>query len=237
MRESGLFGLTQMSRVLRALCHALVVLLPLLGLMATGLVINRSREDGTFELLFAHPLRRDMWFLGMTLTRYLTLFVPLVVVTLGFSLLQIALRGQAVEAVFLSRMLALCAGLLAAFVGIGLAISTFVSHPARAMMYVLLTWGLSIAFVDFVLIGLMLKWQFQPQLVFALAALNPVEAARIALLSDIEPELATLGPVGFYLSNQLGSNTVFYIGLVWPTVLGIGTWFAALTHFKRSDLV
>ena len=41
LRESSVFGFTGMGRVLLGFCHALVLVLPLLGLSATGQVVNR----------------------------------------------------------------------------------------------------------------------------------------------------------------------------------------------------
>ena len=53
MRESSFMGFTGTGRVLLSLVHALLLLLPLLALMATGQVIVSSRLDGTLELLFS----------------------------------------------------------------------------------------------------------------------------------------------------------------------------------------
>ena len=73
--------------------------------------------------------------------------------------------------------------------------------------------------------------------VFALAAVNPVQAARMALLSSAEPTLATLGPVGFYLANHIGAGGLFALGVVWPAVVGLGGWLVAWLAFRRSDAV
>ena len=69
MRESSVLGFTGMGRVLLSFCHALVLLLPLLALSATGQTVNRSRDDGTLELLFSHPLSRTGYFTAVTITR------------------------------------------------------------------------------------------------------------------------------------------------------------------------
>ena len=44
MRESRILGFTGMGRVLLSLCHALVLLLPLLALTATGPVVQRGND-------------------------------------------------------------------------------------------------------------------------------------------------------------------------------------------------
>jgi hypothetical protein len=73
--------------------------------------------------------------------------------------------------------------------------------------------------------------------VFALAAANPVQTARMALLASAEPTLATLGPVGFYLANRLGTDLLFALGIAWPALVGVGGWLVAWQSFRRGDAV
>lgn len=237
LRESSLLGFTGMGRVLLSFTHALLLLLPLLALTATASMVNRARDDGSFELLFTMPLRRTTWFIGSSAVRYLVLVIPLVALMAGMGLYGQVIRGQEVPWPFLWRSLAVCAALLFCFAGIGVAISTFVRHPAKATTYVILVWALAVALLDFGLIGLMLKWQLDPKAVFTLAALNPVQDARMALLSSIEPDLGTFGPVGFYLANRIGGSALFLLGLVWPAIVGLTAWSAALWRFRRGDLL
>jgi hypothetical protein len=105
------------------------------------------------------------------------------------------------------------------------------------MTYLILFWVAGVALLDFGLIGLMLGWELNPRAVFLIAALNPVEAARLALLSAAEPDLATLGPVGFYLSNRVGATGLLAWGVAWPLAFGCAVWGLALRWFRRSDLV
>ena len=84
---------------------------------------------------------------------------------------------------------------------------------------------------------LMLRWRVNPRAVFVLAALNPVEGARLALLSGLTPELSTLGPVGFYLAYRVGPAALYALGVIWPALLGLASWTLALRRFRRGDLV
>ncbi|WP_163996251.1 ABC transporter permease [Pyxidicoccus caerfyrddinensis] len=237
LRESSLLGFSGMGRVLLSFCHALVLLLPLLALTATGQVVNRAREDGTLELLFSLPVRRGAFFVAVSGVRYTALVVPLVVLMLGMSLLGQLAFGQGVPWGFLLRAVAVCAALLLAFVGLGIAVSTLVRSQARAMIWLLTLWALGVALIDFGLVGLMLQWRLDPRTVFLLAALNPVQAARMALLSGVTPDLSVLGPVGFFLANRLGGAGLFAVGTLWPVAVGLGAWAHALRRFQRSDLV
>lgn len=237
LRESSVIGFTGMGRVLFSLCHALVLLLPLLALLATGQVVNRARDDGSLELFLSHPIGRSAYLVGVTAVRFAVLTLPLLVVMLGLAALGRAAWGQAVPWSFLARALAVCAALLAAFVGLGLATSVWVRQPARAMTVLLLLWAAGVALLDVAGIALLLRWRIPAQGVFLLAAANPVQAARMALLSSAEPTLAALGPVGFYLANRIGARALFALGVVWPVAVGAGGWLLAWRAFRRGDVV
>ena len=233
--ESSVMGFTGMGRMLFSLSHALLLLLPLLALALTGQVVNRAREDGALELLLTQPVRPGTFLAAVTATRLLAVTAPLVAMLVLASAIG-ALLGQAVPWRFVARAVALCAALLWAFTALGIAISVRVRNAARAMTAVVLAWALAVALLDFGLIGLMLSWRLEPAAVFALAVANPVEAVRVALLSAAQPDLATLGPVGFFLVDRLGDARILALGVGWPIVFGALVWWSARRSFERGDL-
>jgi len=237
LRESSLLGFTGMGRVLVGLTHALLLVLPLLALTASSQVVNRARDEGALELLFSHPIRRGAYFIGVTLSRYVVLTVPLVLLFVALAVLGSTVLGGAPSWSILLESVAVSAALLATFLGVGLFVSTFVGSQARSATIALLVWILSVALLDFALIGVMLQWRLQPQGVFALALLNPVQAARMALLSAGDPELSVLGPVGFYVANRVGATVLLVLGIAWPLLAGLATWLLAFVRFTRGDVV
>jgi ABC-2 type transport system permease protein len=237
LRESNVMGFTGMGRVLLTLCNVLILLLPLLALVGSVQVVNRSREDGTLEFLFSLPVTRGEYFGAVSLVRYLSVLAPLLVLMPALGLLELVVFGQPIPWGFLGRALVISASLLWSFVGIGLIVTVRVNNQAKALMYLLLAWVVGVALLDFALIGLMLQWRLNPESVFILACLNPVQCARMALLSAAEARLGALGPVGFYLANRLGSNVVFALGFLWPTLVGCLAWTVAWRSFRRGDLV
>lgn len=233
--ESSVLGFTGMGRMLFSLSHALLLLLPLLALALTGQVVNRAREDGALELLLSQPVRPGTFLAAVTATRLLAATVPLVAMLLLVAVVG-ALLGQAVPWRFLARAIVLCVALLWAFTALGIAISVRVRSATRAMTAVVVAWALAVALLDFGLIGLMLTWRLEPAAVFALAVANPVEAVRVALLSAAQPDLATLGPVGFFLVDRLGDARLLALGVGWPLVFGALVWWSARRSFERGDL-
>lgn len=237
LRESGVIGFTGMGRALMSWSHALLFLLPLLALSATSQVVNAARDDGTLELLASNPVSRTGYFVGVTLVRVLALVVPLLVAMPAVALVGAAAFGQDVPWGFLVRGMAVSSALLLCFTAIGLALSTLVRNQSKALMLTILAWAAGVALIDFGLVGAMLQWELPPQAVFALAALNPVQCARLALLSAAQPELSTFGPVGFFLANRIGSTGLLALGLGWPLLLGITAWVWSLGAFRRRDLM
>ena len=237
LRESGVIGFTGMGRALMSWSHALLFLLPLLALSATAQVVNTARDDGSLELLLANPVSRTGYFLGTSLVRIGALCLPLLVAMPAMALFGGAAFGQEVPWDFLLRGMAVSTALLLCFVSIGLLLSTLVRNQAKALMLTILVWALAVALIDFALIGVMLQWELPPSAVVALAALNPVECARLALLSGAQPELSTFGPVGFFLANKIGSAGLLWAGIGWPLLLGLCAWTWSLGAFRRRDLV
>jgi ABC-2 type transport system permease protein len=236
-RESAILGFTGSSRVLLSFTHALLLALPLIALTATAPVIQRAREDGSLELMLSQPLSPATWFAATFGVRYLALLAPLALAMIGIGAWGQLAHGDPIPWPFVGRALAISASLLLAFAGIGACISAYVRDPARVITYLVVAWALGVALLDFGVIGVLLRWQVNAQAVFALAIANPVEAARLALLGHLDPDLGTYGPVGFYLANRIGTGALFAIGLVWPATVGALTGWLAYQRFRRSDRV
>jgi ABC-2 type transport system permease protein len=236
LRESTVLGFTGISRVVLNLANAVAIVLPLVSLVATCQSVVRARTSGFFELFLAQPCRRSRWFVAVLCSRLLVIAGPLLLL-LGIALIAGAVRGETTLLPLVVRSAAVTLVLTFAFVGIGFLLSTLARNAERATVYALVAWLFASALHDFALIGVLLQVQLAPQAVFALAASNPVEAARLAILSGIDPELSVLGPVGFWLANTLGPARTLALGVGWPLVLGVvTTWFAA-RRIERMDLV
>jgi ABC-2 type transport system permease protein len=238
LRESSVLGFTGLSRVVLNMANAVVLAVPLVALVATCQTVVRARQSGFFELMMSQPLRRSDWFYGAVVSRFVVVAGPLVLLLVGALLVGAIAspRDTALVSVVL-RSLAVTAALSWAFIGLGFLVSTRARTPERATVAALLVWLMASALHDFALIGLLLRVRLSPQAVFALAAANPVEAARIAILGAIDPELSVLGPVGFWLAHSLGPTLSVVVGVAWPLCLGTAALVRAERTLSRSDLV
>lgn len=236
LRESAVLGFTGLSRVVLNVANAVVLVLPLVALVATCQTVVGARTSGYFELFLAQPCRRRDWFLAAVLARAAIVLVPLL--ALGAVVLVLGrITGELeLEAIVLGAG-AVTVALAWAFLGLGLLVSSLARSAERATVYALLVWLTASALHDFALIGLLLELRLEPRLVFGLAALNPIEAARLAILSGIDPELSVFGPVGFWIASTLGPKWTAAVGVAWPALLGSGALLVAARRLGRMDLV
>lgn len=238
LSESSVLGFTGLSRVILNVANAVVLAVPLVALVATSQTVVRARQSGVFELMLSQPARRADWFHGVVLSRFAVVIGPLVAL-LGLALVVGAVTGPADTALVsvVLRSLAVTTSLAWAFIGIGFWISVWARTAERATVLALLAWVTAAALHDFALIGVLLRFKLTPIAVFALAASNPVEAARIAILGAVDPDLSVLGPVGFWLANSLGPRMSVAVGIGWPLLLGTLALVRAERRLSTSDLV
>ena len=235
-REAPLLGFTGSARVLFSLGHALVLVLPLIALTATAPAIGRARDDGSLELLFSQPLARGPYLAAITAVRVIAIVAPVALLFVAVAAWGAITHAQPIPWAYLARVVGVDAALAWAFAGIGVLISATARHPVRTLTYIVLVWAAAVVLVDAGLVGVLLRWRLDPHVVFTLAAANPVEEARLALLSGVDHDLSTLGPVGFYLSQHVGDGALYALGLVGPIAWGGAAWLVALVRFRRGDI-
>lgn len=236
LRESSVLGFTGISRVVLNLSNAVALVLPLVALVATSQTVVRARSSGFFELFLAQPCKRSDWFGALLWSRLLVITGPLWLLLTAAAVIG-SVRGETGLVSLVVRSALVSFSLSFAFIGIGLLLSSLARTAERATVYALLAWLAASALHDFALIGALLRVHMPPQVVFALAALNPVEAARITMLGSIDPNLAVLGPVGFWLSNQLSPIALLSVGVGWPLLLGAICLAWCMRLLQRMDLV
>ena len=238
LRESSVLGFTGLSRVVLNVANATVVAVPLVALVATCQSIAKARTSGHLELLFTQPTQRNDWFIGLLLARLAVLLGPLVVLLATTAVVGLVTTGQDASLLpMVVHALLVSTSLVLAYVGLGLLVSAIAQSLERAVVYALLVWLASVALHDFALIGVLLQWHVPAPVVFALAAMNPVEAARLAVLASVDPELSVLGPVGFWIANELGANLAYFFGLAWPATVGIVSLIVAARLVRKGDAV
>lgn len=237
LRESTVLGFTGLSRVLLNLANAVLVVFPLVVLIGTHSAVVRARTTGFCELMLTQPVRRSTWFFALLTSRLIVLVGPLVVLLVGSFIGAAFLEPEPGLAFIGFKSLAVCVALVFAFVGIGLLISALSRTAERAMVWALLVFVTTAALHDVLLITTLLRTSLPPQVVFALAVLNPSEAARVGILASADPELSVLGPVGFWLANSMGPMFALGLAIGYPLLLGVVTTWLAARRTETMDLI
>jgi ABC-type transport system involved in multi-copper enzyme maturation permease subunit len=232
-RESAIVGFTGYGRVLAGVVQVSLLLVPLLALFSTLPAVAGARQSGQLEFIFAAPIeRREVW-AGLFWTRMGAVAAPILGTALALAVAASA-GGTPLAPSLLATFGGALVGQTACFAALGMLLSTVSRTPEQALVRGLMAWLTAAVLVDFVLLGALLRWSLPPQVVFALATLNPVQAGRVAVLAQVEPDLAVLGPVGTWAASNLGVGATVAWGVGWPLVLAGGLAWAGRRAFERG---
>ncbi len=121
------------------------VVLSLVALLFGFDAFSREREDGTLKLMLANALPRSSLLLGKWLGNFLSLAVPILLVTLlGITLLGLdpSIRITALGAGRPALLLAVALLYVAVFLSLGLLVSARARRSASSLVVLLLVWAL-----------------------------------------------------------------------------------------------
>lgn len=235
-RESEVFGFTGYGRVLAGVVQASLLFVPLLSLMATTQAIPAARAGGVLEWYTTLPADRSDVFRALWWPRVVAVAGPAVAAVLVLGTVAAA-TGRALSPSLWAALLALLAGQGFCFAAIGMAVGASTRSSEGALVRGLSLWAACALLVDFVILGVMLRWELPAWLVFVLAGLNPMQAGRIGLLAAFDAEMGTLGPVGTWAVVTLGTPLTTAWGLGWPWVVGFVALAWAQGKFFKSDVL
>ena len=235
-RESAVLGFTGFGKVMGGVVQASLLLVPLLSLASTAQAVTSARQSGVLEWYLAQPVSRDACFRALFAPRLLALVAPLVGAVVALASAAWAL-GQPVPAPLVATFLAVLASQALVFGAVGMWLSCVSRTPEQALLGAVGVWMGAAVLVDFVLLGVMLRWDLPPAAVFLLAGLNPMQDGRVAVLAAIDPQMGALGPVGTWAVTTLGAGWTLAWTLGWPVVLAVGTSLLARRAFLRRDVL
>ena len=127
--------------------------------------------------------------------------------------------------------------LSAAFLGISFLISSVVKSSEVALGLSFFVWIVLLAFIDIALISLMMQHRLSEEIIIAISLINPMEIFRVAAISLFDPELTVMGPVAFYILDNIRLSMFILFSILYPILLGLGFAFFGFKIFKKTDLV
>lgn len=231
----GSHGFAGFGRTAAGLLNLIMLVVPLMALTAGAGSIAGERERGTLLYLLAQPVSRTQMLLG----KYLGLSASLVCslcIGFGISAGVLAWRAGGVGVASFVILIALTSLLAVAMLSLGMLISVISRRTAVATGLALFTW-LGLVFVsDLGLMASSVIFKLRVQEIFGLAAINPLQSFKMAVIVNMNASLDVLGPVGAYASQTLGN------ALPWVLVSSLAVWtlaplgLAVLLFVRRSSV-
>jgi ABC-2 type transport system permease protein len=234
--QSVVMGFSGLSRLLLVYIQVTIVILPIFILITTVRSISGDRESHILEYMLSFPVSLKDYYWGKLLGRFVTVFFP-VFVAMILGVIWGLVKGASVPWQMLLLYSALLFALTWVFLGIAFFISTLVKSQDIALGTAFFVWIILLAFIDIVLIGVMMQSNVDERIIIFSALANPLETFRIGAISLFDPELTVIGPTAYYILDIFGKNLFMVFSIIYPVILG--TLFAVLGYnlFKRRDLL
>ncbi|WP_421703347.1 ABC transporter permease [Aliiroseovarius sp.] len=234
--ESRVLGFTGLSRLLVTYIQITMAVLPLFIIVATARSMVGDREAGNLEYMLAFPVGLGTWFWGRFVARLVLILLP-VLLALGIAAVFGAMKGHEIPWRHVGLYSGLTAALATCFLGIGFFLSAVSRSTEVALGASLMIWLLLVALLDLLLLSVLIKAQFVPDFVIAIALANPLQSFRTASMILFDPQLILLGPASYVILDNFGVNGYVAWALTYPAAIGLA--FAGLGYwrFAKSDLV
>ncbi len=234
--ESRVLGFTGLSRLLVTYIQITMAILPLFVLVTTARSLVGDREAGNLEYMLAFPISLAGWYWGKFLGRLALIAVP-AIAAFALAAAYGASRGFEVPWTHLALYSGLSAALAICFLGLGFLLSSLARSTEIALGATLIIWLTLVAFLDLILLSVLIKSNVDPDVVVAIALANPLQSFRTAAMILFDPQLILLGPSAYLILDTFGVPGYVAWALAYPTALGFV--FASLGYwrFSRGDLV
>jgi len=205
-------------------------------LITTVKSIAGDRDNSVLEYMLSFPISLKQYYMGKFLGRLFVVTVP-VFGALFVSLFYALIVGAEIDYFIFMFYIALLFGLSVNFLGIGFFISSLVRNQEVALGIAFFVWLLLLAFIDIILIGLMMREMLNENIIFGIALLNPIQVFRIGAIALFDTELSVIGPASYFILDTFGSTLFAVYSIVYPIVLGVLFLFFGYVIFKKKDLV
>jgi ABC-2 type transport system permease protein len=123
------------------------------------------------------------------------------------------------------------------FLGLSMFLSTITKSQEMALSTAFVIWLFLVAFMDILLIGMMLKMRINPEMVIGASLFNPLQVFRTGSLILFDPKLTVMGSVSYYVLDTVSRTTFIIYSLTYPFVIGFVFALLGNRYFKSHDVV
>ncbi len=233
--ESQIIGFVGLGRLMVTFMQVSMVILPIYVLISTVRSVVGDRETNVMEYMLSLPISFSSYFWGKFTGRFIEIFIPVFLALLGATIWG-TISDIDVPWDLFSLYSSLLAAMVFCFLGIGMFISAISHSQNFAISAAFIIWLFLVAFLDLILIGVMLKLRMNPELVIGVGMINPLQVFRVAVLALFDPKLTAIGPVAYYILDTVSRSVFIAFSIIYPVLLGFLFAFFGNRNFNRRDV-
>ena len=234
--ESQIIGFVGLGRLLVTFMQVCMVIIPIYVLITVVRSIVGDKENNVMEYMLSLPVSFSSFYWGKFFSKFIVIYIPLL-----FSLILSLVWGTIIDLSipweFFWLYSVLLASMVFCFLGIGMFIPVFTRSQELAVSSAFVIWLVLVAFLDLLLMGVMLKFRVNPDLVIGLGMLNPLQVFRVGVLVLFDPKLTTMGPAAYYVLDTISRSAFIIFAVAYPTLLGYLFALFGVRRFKSKDVI
>jgi ABC-2 type transport system permease protein len=116
-------------------------------------------------------------------------------------------------------------------------ISTLSRSQEVAISVAFVIWLIAVAFLDLLLMGIMLRSRMNPDLIIGVGMINPLQVFRTGALALFDPELTVMGPASYYILDTVSRPLFVVFSVLYPITLGGLFAYFGNRYFNRNDVI
>jgi len=234
--ESQIIGFVGLSRLMVTFMQISMAILPIYVLISTVRSVVGDRENSVMEYILSFPISFTSYYWGKLLGRFIIIYTPVFIALLG-STIWALITGVDVPWNLFFLYSALLASLVFFFLGLSMFISARATSQDIAVSTAFIIWLFLVAFIDLILIGIMLRMRGNPELVIGLGMLNPLQVFRTGSLILFDPQLTVMGTASYYVLDTVSRTAFIIYSILYPIGLGLLFAYFGNRYFNRNDVV
>ncbi len=234
--ESQIIGFVGLSRLMVTFMQVSMAILPIYVLITTVRSVVGDRESNVMEYMLSLPVSFSAYYWSKFVSKFLVIYIP-VLFALIVAVIWGSLKNLDVPWDLFFFYSALLAALIFNFLGLGMLISSMAKSQEIAIGTAFIIWLILVAFLDLLLMGLMLKMRMNPDLVIWGGMINPLQIFRTGSLILFDPKLTVMGPASYYVLDVMGRNAFLIMSIAYPLFLGWLFAFLGSRYFNRNDVI
>ena len=234
--ESQIIGFVGLGRLLVTFMQVCMVIIPIYVLITVVRSIVGDKENNVMEYILSLPVSFSSFYWGKFFAKFIVIYTPLLLALVG-SVIWGSLISLDVPWNMFWLYSALLAAMIFCFLGIGMFISVYTRSQEFAVSTAFIIWLVLVAFLDLLLMGMMLKFRINPDLVIGIGMFNPLQVFRVGVLVLFDPKLTTMGPAAYYILDTVNRGVFIAFSIIYPVLLGY--LFACLGNrrFNNKDVI